>query len=54
MNKKLALKINLYQEKGKEHFGLGEDIKGFIKVRPHENLEIGELGYHLVKVILGI
>ena len=53
MKNKLDLEINLYQKKGKEIFDLGETIKGFIKVRPQENLNIQEFGYHLIKVNLG-
>ena len=50
MKNKLDLDINLYQEKGRKSFYLGETISGFLKIRPIEDLAIEELGFHLVKV----
>lgn len=53
MKQKLDIEINLYKEKFKETFYLGEPIKGFLKIRAHENINVQELGVHLIKVATG-
>jgi len=51
MKHKLDVEINLYQEKNKKVIFLGETIKGFLKIRPHEDLNVQEFGFQLVKVV---
>jgi len=53
MKQLLDIEINLYQEENKKVFHLGATTKGFLKIRAKENINVQELGIHLIKVTTG-